>query len=105
MQVDNKLIDDIARVAGGALGTLAGVRQEAEARVKEVLERMLAGMDMVTRDEFEAVQAMAAKARMEQESLLERVDAVEQRLAALEAKPKRRTATRKKAAGEKIPAG
>ncbi len=105
MQVDNKLIDDIARVAGGAIGALVGVRQEAEARVKELLERLLAGMDMVTRDEFEAVQAMAAKARMDQDALRERLDALEQRLAAVEAKPTRRAARPKKAAGGTKAAG
>lgn len=80
MQFDHRLIDDLARVAGGALGTLAGMREEVEARLRQEFQRILAGMDLVTREEFEVVRAMAAKAREEQERLAER-------LAALEAKP------------------
>ncbi len=49
------------------MGTLSGVKSEVELRLREQLERVLAGMDLVTRDEFEAVKAMAAKARAEQE--------------------------------------
>jgi BMFP domain-containing protein YqiC len=78
MQSQNRFFDDVARVAGGAIGAFAGIRQEIESRLKEQMERWLSSMDLVTREEFEAVQAMAAKARAEQERL-------EQRLAALEA--------------------
>jgi BMFP domain-containing protein YqiC len=83
MQSQNRFFDDIARVAAGALGTLSGVRSEVEARLREQLERVLAGMDLVSRDEFEAVKAMAAKARSEQEDLARRVVELEARLAAL----------------------
>ena len=83
MQFDHRLIDDLARVAGGALGTLAGMREEVEARLRQEFQRILAGMDLVTREEFEVVRAMAAKAREEQERLAER-------LKALEAKPVRK---------------
>ena len=77
MQFDHRLIDDLARVAGGALGTLAGMREEVEARLRQEFQRILAGMDLVTRDEFEVVRAMAAKARAEQEALAERLAALE----------------------------
>ncbi len=74
MQSQNRFFDDLAKVAAGAMGTLSGMRSEVESRVREQLERVLAGMDLVSRDEFEAVKAMAAKARSEQEDLERRVD-------------------------------
>lgn len=83
MQSQNRFFDDLARVAAGALGTLSGVKTEVEARLRDQLERVLAGMDLVSRDEFEAVKAMAAKARSEQEDLANRVTDLEARLAAL----------------------
>ena len=55
------------------------MRGEIEARIRDQLERVLAGMDLVSREEFEAVKAMAAKAREEQEMLLRRLDALEAR--------------------------
>ena len=79
MESGNRLFDDLARVAGGALGTLNGVKSEIEIRIAEQVERLLSRMNLVRRDEFDAVQAMAAKARLAQEAL-------EARLAALEAK-------------------
>ena len=82
MQTQNRFFDDIARVAAGALGTLSGVKTEVETRLREQLERVLAGMDLVSRDEFEAVKAMAAKARSEQEDLARRVAELESKLAA-----------------------
>ena len=81
MQSQNRFFDDMARVAAGAVGALAGVRGEVEARLREQFERVLAGMDLVSREEFEAVKAMAAKAREEQEVLLQRIEALEARLA------------------------
>src|SRR5437763_8313410 len=83
MQSQNWIFDDIARVAAGAVGALSGVRDEIEARLRDHLERVLAGMDLVSREEFEAVKAMAAKAREEQELLLSRIEALEARLAAV----------------------
>jgi hypothetical protein len=80
MQSQNRFFDDLARVASGAVGALSGVRGEVEARLRDQLERLLAGMDLVTREEFEAVKAMAAKARDENESLRLRIDALEARL-------------------------
>jgi BMFP domain-containing protein YqiC len=84
MQTNNPLLDDLAKLATGALGTLTGVRTEVESRVRDQLERVLSRMDLVTREEFEAVKAMASKARGEQEELLRRVDALEARLKARE---------------------
>ena len=88
MQVDNRFLDDLARVANGAVGALSGVREEVEAMVRQRAERLLADMDLVTREEFEAVKAVAAKARLEQEALGDRVATLESALAELQ-KPKR----------------
>lgn len=85
MQSQNRLFDDLARVAAGAVGTLSGLRNEVGTRVREQLERVLDGMDLVTRDEFEAVKAMAAKARSEQEDLAKRVAELEILVAGLTA--------------------
>jgi BMFP domain-containing protein YqiC len=85
MQSQNRFFDDLARVAAGAMSTLSGVRGEVESRIREQLERVLAGRDLVSRDEVEAVKAMAAKARSEQEDLEKRVVELESRLAALSA--------------------
>lgn len=81
MQSQNRLFDDLARVANGAVGALSGVRADIEARLRDQLERVLAGMDLVSREEFEAVKAMAAKARAEQEDLQARLAALEAQLA------------------------
>ena len=86
MQSQNRFFDDLARVASGALGTLSGVKTEVETRLREQLEKVLAGMDLVSRDEFEAVKAMAAKARSEQEELASRVAELESKLAAVTAR-------------------
>lgn len=95
MQTQNRLLDDLARVATGALGVAAGMRSEIEARLREQFERILTQMDLVTRDEFEAVKAMAAKARQEQEAQAKRIAALEARLGVSTAdkpaaKPKRK---------------
>lgn len=81
MQSQNRFFDDVARIASGAVGAVSGVRDEIEARLREQLERVLMGMDLVSREEFEAVKAMAAKAREEQELLLRRIEALEARRA------------------------
>lgn len=84
MQSENKILDDIARVASGAMGVAAGMRGEVEARLREQLERLVAQMDLVPREEFDAIKAVAVTAREEQEALAVRLAALEKRLAALE---------------------
>ncbi len=81
MQTQNRLLDDLARVATGALGAFTGMRGEVETRLREQFERVLGRMNLVTREEFDAVKAMAAKARSAQEALEKRVAALEARLA------------------------
>ena len=98
MQTRNKLFDDAARLAGGAVGTLAGVRREVEELVRQQMERVFASLDLVTRDEFDAVKEMAAKARSEQEDLAAKLQALEARLARTGAAPKTRKTPRRKAA-------
>lgn len=77
MQSRNKLLDDLARVAGGAAGTVAGIRDEVEAVVRQRIEAVLSELNLVTQDEFDAVKAMASKARAEQEKLEKRVAVLE----------------------------
>jgi len=77
MQSRNKLLDDLARVAGGAAGTVAGIRGEVEAVVRQRIEAVLSELNLVTRDEFDAVKAVASKARAEQEKLEKRVAELE----------------------------
>lgn len=83
MQVDNKILDDLARVAGGALGAFSSLREEAEGQLRAQLERVLSRMDVVGREEHEAVRAMAAKARAEQEVMAERLATLEATVASL----------------------
>jgi BMFP domain-containing protein YqiC len=84
MQTENRFFDDLARVAGGAFGAVAGLRTEAQTLVRQRFERLLADMDLVRREEFDAVKAMAARARSEQEDLAIRVAGLEAALRALE---------------------
>src|SRR6185437_6101688 len=80
MQTQNRFLDDLARVATGALGAFTGMRDEVETRMKEQFERVLGRMNLVTREEYDAVKAMAAKARAAQEALEKRVAALEGKL-------------------------
>lgn len=110
MQTQNRLLDDLARVASGALGVAAGMRAEVEARLREQFERVLAQMDLVTREEFDAVKAMAVKAREEQDALAVRLAKLEAATGAeAPAAAPRKKATAKTAAGKggaaKKPAG
>jgi len=88
MQNDNRIFEDLARVASGALSALTGVREEVEARLRDQFQHILDRMNLVRREEFEAVQAMAAKARAEQERLSERLTALEARLQAEPREPR-----------------
>ena len=87
MQTSNRLFDDLARVASGAFTTLSGLREEIETRVRERVERLAADLDLVTREEFDAVRTMAAKARAGQEALEARLTELEAELAAAKAAP------------------
>lgn len=77
MQTENRLFDDFVRVLNGAAGTFAGMGREAEGAFRERVKEWVGGLDMVGRDEFEAVKAMAAKAREENVALAARIEALE----------------------------
>ena len=94
MQTSNRLLDDIAKVANSAVSTLSGVKGEVEAVVRQQLDRLLSDMDLVPRDEFDAVKAMAAKARTEQEILEKRVAKLEAALAKKAAPSARKTTSK-----------
>jgi BMFP domain-containing protein YqiC len=80
-QTNNKLLDEIARLMTDAAGMAQGARREMETVMRAQGERMLADMDVVRREEFEAVKAMAVKAREENEALARRIEALEAALA------------------------
>ncbi|MGY4398854.1 BMFP domain-containing protein YqiC [Sphingomonas sp. UYAg733] len=90
MQSDNKLFDDFVKFVNGAAGTLAGVGREAEAGARSRAKEWIGGLDFVSRDEFDAVKAMAAAARDDADALRARLDALEAKVAAGKAagKPK-----------------
>ena len=74
-----RIFDDVAKLVSDAAGMAQGVRREAETIIKTQLERLLASMDVVTREEFEAVRDLAAAARDENETLKARIAALEQK--------------------------
>jgi BMFP domain-containing protein YqiC len=78
MQTDNPMISDFVKLLNSAAGTLAGMGREGRDAARERAREFFGGLDFVSREEFEAVKAMAATAR-------ERAEALEARLAALEA--------------------
>jgi len=92
---DRRLFDDMARVASGAAGAFGGIRSRMEGELRDQVERLLARMKLVTREEFEVVEALAQKARAEQEILAERLAALEARLAAQASPPKPAPARKK----------
>lgn len=77
MQSDNKILDDVGKLATSALGVVQNAKEEVETLVRQRLERAIAELDVVPRDEFEAVKAMAAKALEENEALKKRLDELE----------------------------
>ena len=81
MQSENKIFDDFAKFVNGAAGTLAGMGREAEAGARARAKEWIGGLDFVSRDEFEAVKAMAAAARDEADVLRARLDALEAKAA------------------------
>lgn len=95
MQSENRFFDDFAKFVNGAAGTFAGMGREAEAAARERARDWIGGLDFVSRDEFEAVKAMAAAARDEAEALRARVVALES-LAAATPAPVAATATGKR---------
>ena len=81
MQSQNPMIADFVKLANSAAGTFAGMTREARESARERVKEAMAGMDFVSREEFDTVKAMAAKARAESEALEARVAALETKLA------------------------
>lgn len=77
MQTRNKIFDDISQMMTNAMGVAQGAKTEAETALKGMMDRWLADRDFVTRDEFDAVRAMAQKAREENDALKARLDALD----------------------------
>ena len=77
MQTRNKVFDDISQLMTNAMGVAQGARDEAETAMKSMIDRWLADRDFVTREEFDAVRAMAQKAREENAALEARIAALE----------------------------
>jgi len=77
MQTRNKILDDISQLMTNAMGVAQGAKDEAETAMKSLMDRWLADRDFVTREEFDAVRAMAQKAREENEALAARLEALE----------------------------
>ncbi|MCV0382105.1 MAG: accessory factor UbiK family protein [Erythrobacter sp.] len=80
MQSQNPLIADFVKLANSAAGTFAGMTREARESARERVKETFGGMDFVSREEFDAVKAMASKAREENEKLADRISALEARI-------------------------
>jgi len=80
MQSQNPMIADFVKLLNGAAGTFAGMTREARESARERVKEAMGGMDFVSREEFDAVKAMAARAREENEALADRVAALEARI-------------------------
>ncbi len=89
MQSENRMFDDLVKMVNGIAGTMAGAGREAESAARERMREWIGGVDFVGRDEFEAVKAMAAAARDENEILKARIAALEARIAGPAAATKR----------------
>jgi len=80
MQSDNPFLDGMAKFFTDAAGAASSLKNEVDSMVRQRMEKLVADMNLVPREEFEAVKAMAAKARAENESLSARLDALEAKL-------------------------
>ena len=91
MQTRNKVLDDISHLFTNAMGVAQGAKDEVNTAMKSWVDRWMAEHDFVSRDEFDAVRAMAQKAREENEALKARLDALEAKVAPKKKKPAART--------------
>jgi len=111
MQTRNKIFEDLSQLMTNAMGVAQGAREEAETALKSWMDRWLADRNFVTREEFEAVQLMAQKAREENQALSARIDALEEKISRLAEAPRPRaraksttakgTTARRKSSGAK----
>ena len=87
MQSQNRIFDDFVKVMNGAAGTIAGMTREAQTAMQERMREWVGGLDMVSREDFDVVKAMAVAAREESQALKLRVEALEAAIAGTPAKP------------------
>ncbi|MCB2076133.1 MAG: accessory factor UbiK family protein [Novosphingobium sp.] len=80
----NRILDEFAKLMTDAAGAAQGVRREVETAMRAQAERLVASMDLVSREDFEAMRDMAVKARAENRALSERLEKLEERIAAME---------------------
>jgi BMFP domain-containing protein YqiC len=104
MQSENRVLDDLAKMLNGVAGTVAGMGREAEANFKERAREWAGGLDLVSREEFDAVKQLAANARAEADALGKRVAALEAALTIKAKPPAKPTPTAKPSAAAKKPA-
>jgi BMFP domain-containing protein YqiC len=88
MQSENRLFDDFVKVMNGAAGTIAGMTREAEGAFRERMREWIGGLDIVSREEFEAAKAIAVAAREESQALRARIEALEALAATVKPKSK-----------------
>ena len=104
MQAENKIFDDFVKFVNGAAGTFAGMAREGQADARAKFKEWIGGQDFVSREEFDAIKAMAAAARDEVDALRARLDALEGAAPPAVVKP-RKSAAPKKPAAPKRPKG
>lgn len=102
MQSQNRLFDDFVKVMNGAAGTIAGMTREAQAAFQDRARDWIGGLDLVSREEFEAVRAIAIAAREENEALRSRLEALETSVAERAAKPAAGRTRKGPAGGEEV---
>jgi len=93
MQTKNRLFDDIAKVANSAAGTFAGMKEEIENMIRHRVESLLIDMNMVNREEFNAIKEMVSKSRIKQEQLEEKIKKLESKISQLSKLDQRRKKT------------
>lgn len=100
MQSDKKIFDDLAKMINGVAGTVAGAGREAETSMRDRMREWIGGLDLISREEFEAVKEMAAKARSENDDLKKRIIALEAQKAPTARKPAAKKTVAKKTAAK-----
>ena len=102
MESRNRFLDDLAKIASSTASTIAGMKDEAENLIKQRVEALMNDMNLVTREEFEVMNAMLRKARLEQEKLIKRIEALEKPSSKQKAKrPRKKSAAAKKSLRKK----
>jgi len=94
MQTQSKIFDDFAKLLTNAAGAAQGVKTEIETLVRQQAERLISDLDLVTREEFDAVKEMAAKARQENEELSKRLEKLEKTKAPTRKKTTKKTVSK-----------